>query len=91
MNTAKSLHNDSKRRQACLKGLSPDGAQVIIKNDGEFEIIGGDPKNYNTLVRVAKTYLAIIKANGYDISHITPEEFSEINAIIKDLKDHNTH
>ena len=54
-----------------------------------IEIAGGNPKNYNTLVRLAKTYLAIIKANGYDISNLTQEEFSDINSIIKELKSQN--
>lgn len=76
MNIARQLPSDKPKRKACLKGFSPDGAEVIISSDDTLEIIGGDPKNYNTLVRVAKTYLAIIKANGYDISSLTPTEFS---------------
>ena len=89
MSTAKSLKKAAPRRKACLKGFSPDGAEVIISSDDKLEIVGGNPKNYNTLVRVAKTYLAIIKANGYDIANLTPKEFSEINTIISDLKKQN--
>ena len=89
MSTAKTLDTTSPRKKACLKGFSPDGAELRICNNGEFEIAGGDPKNYNTLVRLAKTYLAIIKANGYDISNLTQEEFSDINSIIKELKSQN--
>ena len=89
MSTSKSLENTPPRRKACLKGFSPDGTEVIITSDDQLEIVGGDPKNYNTLVRVAKTYLAIIKANGYDISNLTPSEFSEINSLISDLKKQN--
>lgn len=89
MNTLNSIKPSSSRKKARLKGTSPDGAEVVISSDGELEIIGGNPRNYNTLIRVAKTYLAVIKANGFDISNISSEEFAEVNTIIRELKEQN--
>ncbi len=86
MSTKRRLDETTSRRKARLKGFSPDGAEVFVSNDGEVSISGGNRKDYNTLVRVAKTYLAIIKENGFDISNLTQHEFSEINTILKELK-----
>ncbi len=89
MNTARSLKPKASRRKAHLRGFSPDGAEVIVESNGELDIIGGNRDNYNNLIRIAKTYLAIIKENGYDISNLSKKEFSEINIILRELKEQN--